>query len=597
MATKLELLAPAKNYEQGVAAIAAGADALYIGGPNFGARNAASNTVENIAALTEYAHLFGVKVYTVINTIIYEDEIAEVEKLVDDLYRVNVDALIVQDMAFAKMNTPPITLFASTQTTNLTVERVKFLEQVGFDRVILERALPLSQIKNICESTNVDIECFVHGAICVSYSGNCYMSLAVADRSANRGVCAQPCRSTYNLMNEKGDYIVREKHLLSLKDLSLEHSISDLIEAGVTSFKIEGRLKDVVYLKNSVAYYNKLINSYIDKNNEFSRASHGRSETRFMPNLKKSFSRSFTPYFINGKHDSLASLDTAKSVGEYVGEVQSVDSSGFVLKDAPLCLLTAGDGICFITHQGIFSGTYINRFSERRITPAKLDGITERTKIYRNYDKVFVDLVSGKSVMRKIDSTIKVDIDKISVTTETSLTCSIDFDYEPAQNREKAADGLKLNLAKSGDTIFNVTSVEIGDDVPFLPIGKQNELRRELLGKLLKCVSENYTVKKGAKLHAAPFGCDSLTYKANVANSYAEEFYKECGVTHIERAVELTSDFKGVELMRTSYCIRKELSMCIREGARAENLYLENNGKIFKLRFDCRECQMIIVQK
>lgn len=595
MATKLELLAPAKNYQQGVAAIDAGADALYIGGPSFGARNAASNSVEDIAMLTKYAHLFGVKVYVVINTIIYDDEIEQVEKLVHELYDAKVDALIVQDMAFAKMNIPPITLFASTQTTNLTPDRVRFLESVGFQRVILERALSLAQIKEICSSTKVDIECFVHGAICVSYSGNCYMSLAVADRSANRGVCAQPCRSTYNLMNERGDFTMRAKHLLSLKDLSLEHSIADLIESGVTSFKIEGRLKDMVYIKNSVAHYSNIINRYIETNRDFSRASYGRSEIKFTPNLNKSFSRSFTPYFIDGKQIDIASLDTAKSVGEYIGEVQSVDNSGFVFTQDPLHSLMAGDGICFTTEQGSFSGTYANRIEGRRVNPAKIDGISVKTKIYRNYDKYFIDLVSGNSVVRKIDASIKVEKDRVVLTTQTGVESVVCFDYQAAQNVDKALEGLKLNMAKSGNSIVNIVNVEVGCDVPFLPIGRQNELRRELFERAEKILLDSYVVKQGKPLKAVEIGVEKLDYKANVSNSYAKEFYKECGVKEIADAVELRLDFNEVELMRTSYCVRKELGICLKEGARKENLYIENNGRVFELKFDCGRCQMVVL--
>ncbi|MEG1934475.1 MAG: U32 family peptidase, partial [Rikenellaceae bacterium] len=551
----------------------------------------------DIAMLVEYAHMFGVKVYVAINTIIYDEEIPAVERLVRDLSSAKVDALIVQDMAFAEMDIPPIALFASTQTTNLTAERVRFLQNVGFERVILERALSLDDIREIRDVTNVDLECFIHGAICVSYSGNCYMSMAVAGRSANRGVCAQPCRSTYNLLNERGDFIMRGKHLLSLKDLSLEHSLSDLADAGVTSFKIEGRLKDDVYLKNSVAYYsNKLDDCIKNSGGRFCRASHGKSVSSFIPNLYKSFSRSFTPYFINGKIADVASLHTAKSVGQYVGEVLAVDHNGFVLKDTPLCRLTSGDGICFINADGDFSGTYVNRVSDRRITTAKIDGISENSKIYRNFDKQFVDTVSGKSVERKIDAHIQIADSKITFIT-AAVECSVGFDYEPAQNIEKATNGLKANMAKCGDSIFNIISVEITTDVPFLPISKQNELRRELFTMAQHKIIDGYIVKQGTKLKPASYGSEKVDYKANVANSLAEKFYRACGAKEIEKAVELTSSFEGVELMRMSYCIGKELGRCLKEGAKAENLYIENNGRVFRLRFDCKHCQMVIEKK
>lgn len=600
---ELELLAPARSGEFGIEAIRSGADAVYIGGPNFGARAAAASSLEEIEALVAYAHCFSAKVYVVINTILFDSEIAEVEAMVHKLYKIGVDALIVQDMAFARMNIPAIPLFASTQMTNLTIERVRQLESMGFSRIILERALSLEEISDICGSVDVDIETFIHGAICVSHSGSCYMSQYVSNRSANRGVCSQPCRSTYNLVNSKGEVLLRDKHLLSLKDLSLEHHIPGLITAGVTSFKIEGRLKDIVYLKNVTAYYNNILNSFIKENSTlYKRASYGSCKANFTPNLNKSFSRSFTSYFLGGKGGGLASFDSGKSVGEYIGEVVSVAGGSFTL-DKLSSELVAGDGLCFFTPKGAFAGSYVNVTQGRKVTPAKIDGITVGAKIYRNLDKLFVHKVSGESTERllKVDTAVDVIDGHIHLHACSESGVVADFtsadSYEPANNIERANDTIRQQMAKSGGTIFNVSSVKLLCDAPFVPMKHLNEMRRELLSLLELNISKGYKRGVGNSIKDVNLGVDKLDYKANISNHLAEEFYSACGVKSMDKAVELTHDFSDVELMRTTYCLRREIGRCLKEGADKEVLFLENNKRLFGLKFDCKLCQMVVVVK
>ncbi|MFI3315327.1 MAG: U32 family peptidase [Rikenellaceae bacterium] len=591
----LELLAPAKNYEFGVAAINCGADAVYIGAPNFGARKAASNSVEDIAKLVKYAHLFNAKVYVAFNTLIYESEIETAQRLVSSLYEIGVDALIVQDMAFAKMKIPPIRLFASTQTANITPERVKFLEGVGFERVILERALSLSSIKQICETTTMDVECFVHGAICVSYSGNCYMSQYITGRSANRGECAQPCRSAYNVVNDDDKVLMRDAHILSLKDLSLSNNIGALAQSGVKSFKIEGRLKDMVYLKNSVSHFNRVLNEFIKTEScKYKRSSLGRSIVGFESNPNKSFSRMFTSYFIDNKQQNVATITSAKSFGEYVGKVTKLTPKGVMIEKLEGVELINGDGICFVSAKGEFSGTYINGVKDNVIELARNEVATIGSKIFRNHNKKFVDMLISSTEKRLLNVVITIKDGAIEISCN-NLKWSVDYQFEAAQNIEKASEGLKQNFSKTANSIFEVERVIIECGTPpFLPIKIQNELRNSLFEAMQNMILDSYNFRHGKPLSPVTLEESSVSYKYNVANSLSREFYSECGAQTIDEAVELSGDFEGVELMRMAYCIRKEMGRCLKEKPDKQQLYLTNNSRRFKLQFDCKKCEMIV---
>lgn len=594
----IELLAPAKNYEYGVAAINAGADAVYIGAPKFGARYGATNSIDDIRRLTQYAHLFGAKVFVTLNTVLFDDELDQARVIAYSLSDVGVDALIVQDMSYLTFGLD-VPLHASTQAAALTPEKVKFYQNAGFERVILERAMSLADIKAIREVTNVELEVFVHGAICVAMSGQCYMGQAVSGRSGNRGVCSQPCRSTYTLSNERGEVLVRDKHLLSLLDLNLSDYLPQLVESGVTSFKIEGRLKDISYLKNSVAYYRRAI----DNIEGISRSSVGESVTTFEPNPIKTFSRRYTSYFIEGKTIvPIASFHTAKALGEMMGSVLGVSTNSFTMRCG--AEFSGGDGICFIDGDGRFGGTNINsacRVGEVvTIYPNVMDGIVVGATIYRNSDKKYVDEVTSAKVTRQIATRIDLFFGersyiKATDTTGESVTLYIDEALEIATNSVRAQETLKKQLSRSGDTIFRITEVSIEGDVPFMAVSRINSLRRELLEMLTDSRLAHYKRNTAHPLiYPAPYAKE-LDYKANVTNGLARQFYEKCGFERIEEGVECRGNVDGVELMTTRYCIRKEIGECLKDGGRHKELYINDGANSFKLHFDCGECRMKIM--
>lgn len=600
--TSLELLSPAKDLKTGMAAITHGADAVYIAANRFGAREKAGNPVEDIGKLSEFAHQYFARVYVTVNTIIFDNELEEVQSLINELYHVGVDAIIIQDLAILSMNIPPIALHASTQMHTNTPAKLKFLEHCGFRRVVLPRELTLSEISSFCRSTTMEKEAFIHGALCVSYSGQCYMSQNITGRSANRGECAQPCRSAYDLVDEQGNILVKNKHLLSLKDLNLTSHIEQLVDAGVTSFKIEGRLKDIAYVKNITAHYSAILNSIINRRPEFKRASSGLCEYGFEPDPEKTFNRGYTRHFINGRTANQASFDTQKSVGKPIGRVARVNPDHFEINGNEA--VHQGDGLCYFTPTGQLSGTLVNRVAGNRIFPASYpNGLCEGDTIYRNSDIEFEKQLNGKSARRWIGVRIAVSNSngklRFSATDADSTTAeyTLDDSFEKAKDWTKAVEMLIHQLSKSGDTIFRVDEVVVkGYLAPkFLPISIVNDARRMLLKNLVSERLKLHTRPARGKLHpAVPYPEQAVTYKGNISNALSQNFLKVHGATSIAEAVEVASPTAAYELMVSRYCIKFELGLCpSRQNASPTGqLFLRNNATLYPLVFDCHECQM-----
>jgi putative protease len=599
---KIELLAPAKNLETGIAAINHGADAVYIGAAQFGARQAAGNSVEDIARLVEYAHLFGVKVYVTLNTIIYDDEVASVEQLVAELYKVGVDALIVQDMGIAGMNIPPIPLHASTQMDNRTVEKAKFLAGVGFPRIVLARELSLSEIKEIHDAVpDTELEVFVHGALCVSYSGQCYASQHCFGRSANRGACAQFCRLPFDLVDAEGTVVMRDKHLLSLKDMNRSAHIEQMLDAGVTSFKIEGRLKDVSYVKNITAYYRAKLDEVFARRPEYERASYGKCAPQFTPAPEKSFSRGFTDYMLNGSKDEMTSFDTPKSKGEYMGRVKFVSRNFFTFTGKDF---NNGDGACFVSRDGRLKGFHINRVEGNRIFPQSMPQVESGDELYRNYDCDFERQLSRPDVARRmrVDLTLCENADGFVLKgiDESGLECSVSTVFEKQEARTSQRDNIVKQLGKWGNTPFEVGEVNVEFSSEwFVPSSLLSDMRRSLCEELIKRHNEEDS-REDMRLadNAIPFVEDELDYKGNVSNSHAKAFYMKHGVKSIMPAFE-NEPVDNAVVMFCKHCIKFSLGWCTKSGAKhafKEPFYLvSGDGKRFRLSFDCKECMMKVI--
>lgn len=591
---RLELIAPARDFASAKAAIDCGADAVYIGARRFGARQAAANSTTDVAEVCRYAHLFGVKIYATLNTLIFDDELTEAETVARELINAGVDALIVQDMAFLRMGLD-VELHASTQTVNDTPEKVRFLQECGFAKVVLERGLTLEQIKNIREQTSVELEAFVHGAICVGHSGDCYLSRSMGPRSGNRGACAQPCRLTYDLENEKGTKILKNAHLLSLRDLNVSARIPEFIDAGVTSFKIEGRLKETDYIINTVAHYRHILDREIARRG-LQRASAGRSTVSFTPDPERSFTRGFTEYYAAGKTRGAASFDTPKATGRYIGRVARIAHDHFEI--AARETLTAGDGICFAGGAGQLSGTNVNRVEGSQVWPNNMAGLTVGTDIYRNFDKRFADTLAAAKIRREIPVEIDVRLTSKGIFAEASDTrgtkaaAELRGDFPAAQKPEQAIDTIKTQLAKTGDTCFAVQNIRVeGRDIPFLPASQLNALRRQLLENLTTALLADYRRPVAdVENREYPYLPDP---PRDVTNRLAAEFYKDHGVADIPAPAELSADFAGQRVMTTPYCIRREIGQCLKEKPTLRSeLYLTREGYRYRLCFDCEKCMM-----
>lgn len=598
---KIELLAPAKNLECGIEAINHGADAVYIGAPKFGARAAAVNSLEDIAALVNHAHLYNARIYVTVNTILKEEELKETEEMIHALYRIGVDALIVQDMGITKLNLPPIPLHASTQMDNRTPEKVAFLKDAGFRQVVLARELSLRDIKKIHEACpDVPLEVFVHGALCVSYSGQCYVSQACFGRSANRGECAQFCRLPFSLTDAEGKVIVRDKHLLSLKDLNQSDELEQLLDAGASSLKIEGRLKDVSYVKNVTAAYRQKLDAIFARRPEFARASSGTCRFEFRPQLDKSFSRGFTHYFLHGRERDISSFDTPKSLGEEMGTLKEM--RGNYLTVAGLKSFNNGDGVCYIDEQGRLQGFRINRVDGNKLYPQEMPKIKPRTKLYRNFDQEFERLLSRKSAERKIAVSVLLADNNfgfsLTLTDEdgNSATLALPREKEPA--RTPQTDNLKTQLAKLGNTPFEAGKVDISfADNWFLPSSVLSDFRRQAVEKLIAVRRINYRREWAVwKPTVHPFPQPALTYLGNVMNSRAASFYEEHGVRRVDAAYE-KERVEDAVLMFCKHCLRYSMGWCpvhqrVRSPYKEPYFLVSNDGKRFRLEFDCKNCQM-----
>ncbi|PKO00455.1 MAG: collagenase-like protease [Chloroflexi bacterium HGW-Chloroflexi-4] len=596
----VELLAPAKDLDTGIAAINCGADAVYIGATRFGAREAAGNSLGELDALIQYAHKYWAKVYVTVNTLLYDSEIADAVLLIKQLYQCGADAVIIQDLGLLECDLPPIPIFASTQMHNHTPERVAFLEKVGIKRVILARELSLEQIQEIRRKTSIELETFIHGALCVSYSGQCTLSYAIGGRSGNRGQCAQPCRNLYSLLDGNGETIIRNRHLLSIRDLNLTDHLKGLLDAGVSSFKIEGRLKDKTYVMNTVSHYRQVIDRL-----EVKRSSSGKTTLDFEPVVAKTFNRGYSDYFILGRSGKIGSHDTPKTIGELIGKVKEVARGGFCLdENREPVLLHNGDGLSFFTAGKELTGTLVNRVDGKWIFPARLDDISPGLALYRNSDKAFLDQLKRSQPVRKIGVTMTLTQtvngyqlelqDEDGVVGKSELVC----EHQSAEKPDKAIENIHKQLTKLGETDFVCTDLKVViTPTPFLAASWLNDLRRTAVEALTNAREFQRPEVSGEIIpNDTQYPVKELTYLGNVLNEKAAAFYNRHGVTSIEPAAESGMDLRGRKVMTTKYCLRYELDACLKEkNAKVlqEPLTLvDENGRKLRLKFDCVACEM-----
>ena len=594
----IELLAPARDVKCAVDAILCGADAVYMGAPDFGARHQASNSVEDIAYVAKMAHIYKAKLYITLNTILFEEELSRARELALKLEKAGADAFIVQDMAYMRMGLS-IPLHASTQCSSSSRERVGFLAQSGFSRVVLERALSISQIRQISQAVDVELEAFVHGALCVSESGKCYFSRATSLRSGNRGTCSQPCRLSYDLENGSGDKIMTGKYLLSMKDLNLSNRVGEMLDAGISSFKIEGRLKDSLYIRNVVSFYRHLLDEQIAKREDCRRSSMGISRIDFVPDLRRSFSRDFTEYFFDGKTRGVASLDTPKSKGEYIGKVVFASHDGIRIENSQ-CLVP-GDGICFGL-DGEFTGTYVNSTSEHLIRLQSDAVPTVGTKVYRNFSQEFSKKVLSSQPLRKIPIRITLthrdNILSITFELDGESKYRKDFPLEwvEPKKKEKNAELLKENLSKLGNTPFEAEEIVSDGEIGFVAQSLLSVFRREMV---------EYVISKRIVGAGAPYsgekpslGLSHVSEFENVTNSQARQFYLDHGAKIVEQGLDMLTSLTEKTVLQSDYCIRREIGECLRQNSKLEEpLYLVRGNHRFLLNFDCRNCRMSLIQK
>lgn len=627
---KIELLAPAKNLECGIAAIDHGADAVYIGAAQFGARQTAGNSTDDIAELTRYAHQFGAAVYVTVNTIVYEKELAALEHLLKQLVEMGVDAILVQDMAvleiYKKLKAEYVArgyrmpaLHASTQTDNRSADKVKWLKENGFERVVLARELSLEEITDIHKAhPDVELEAFVHGALCVSYSGACYASQYFFNRSANRGECAQFCRMAFDLKDSDGETLIEDSYLLSLKDMCQLDRLGDLLEAGVCSLKIEGRLKDANYVKNVVATYSEALNAYIAKHTgKYCRSSYGRCTYTFTPALEKTFNRGFTHYFFNGRQKDISSFNTPKAMGEYVGYVKEIRRGSFNV--AGTAMFANGDGLCFFNRQKKLEGFRVNRVENNRLFPLTMPkNLEPGMALYRNNDIEFERTMQGKTATRKLQVRFVVDVVDgkltFTATDECGRSANVVLNETPEKAQKSQHDNIVKQLEKLGNTVWTANEISINNsaDEFFIPSSRLAAVRRELLEALENTPVANHTDKQAVGETATnSVNANNTVYAdtiniANVANTTAQNYYATHGVKNAPKAFELNSDYKAGSttapsavppLMTCRYCLRYALGYCVKNGGKRptwhEPLHLEaKNGIRVRLAFNCAKCQM-----
>ena len=603
---KIELLAPAKDAEVGIAAINHGADAVYIGGPSFGAREKASNSIADIERLCRHAALYDAKVYVTLNTLLYIGELERARLLAYDCWNAGVDALIVQDMQLLQLDLPPIPLHASTQCDNLTVERVQQLEGLGFSQVVLGRELSLKQIKEIREKTTVPLEFFVHGALCVSHSGRCYLSQCIGNRSANRGACAQPCRLPWDLLDSDGKVLIKNRHLLSLKDLNNSAHLEELMDAGITSFKIEGRMKEADYVKNVTAFYRQKLDEIFERRTEYVQSSRGHCHFNFEVNPEKSFNRGFTDFFINGRQKDIGAPFTPKSMGEFIGEVTWCNP--LRMEIATDKTLHNGDGLCFLNEDNELAGLradVVNAPNGRevpwRVSTNRPHGAHRGAKIYRNYDIEWQKQVEASNGNRKID------IDLSLAETETgyefyatlpancqlpTVNYQLSTEKIPATNPEKATDNIRKKALQWGDTPFNPVNLELKFDVPrLIPASVIGEMKRRLVEKLTDALIDAHQVHRSMRRLEAENPMD--TPQLQTANSQLSTI--NCQLSTFNSQLLTDPDEIPDHLMTCHHCIRYANGLCSKEtGQKAEPLFIRNGSHIFRLEFDCKNCLMYI---
>ncbi|PKG74149.1 collagenase-like protease [Shewanella sp. Choline-02u-19] len=610
---RLELLAPAKNADFGIEAIRHGADAVYIGGPAFGARASAGNSVEDIARLCTFAHQYHAQVFVAINTILMnEGELDAAQKLIWQVYEAGADALIVQDMGILQLDLPPIALHASTQMDNRNPEKVAFLEQVGFSQVVLARELGLSQIRDVAAKTNMQIEFFIHGALCVAYSGLCNLSHSFSNRSANRGECSQLCRLPGDLKTRQGDVLAKNEHLLSLKDNNQTDNLEALIDAGVRSFKIEGRLKDLSYVKNVTAHYRQELDKIIARRPEFNASSHGRSEHSFTPDPEKTFNRGKTDYFVHERSQGMNDFRSPKYIGEEVAKVKRIEKDFIeVTSDTSF---NNGDGLCFFPSNFAeakqsddkLKGMRVNRVDGLKLfllrMPKELKvGMT----IYRNHNQAFEAVLAKESAKRiiEVDLLLADTIDGVSLTMTDiyghSAVQSLVFEKTAATDVEKALKGLRKQLGKLGSTDFTARKMNIETaQTWFIPTSVLNGLRRDTVAALEQTRVNDYQRPKAWKYNQeAVYPVKHLSYLGNVANDKAKAFYQRHGVVEIQDTYEKNGITEDVPLMVTKHCLRFNFNLCPKEvpGIKADPMILEIGKDVLKLVFDCPKCEMLVV--
>jgi 23S rRNA 5-hydroxycytidine C2501 synthase len=626
---QLELLAPARNLDIGIEAIHHGADAVYIGGPSFGARSTADNSVADISRLVQHAHRFHSRIFVTLNTILRDDELEGARKLAWQLYDAGVDALIIQDMGLLEIDLPPIQLHASTQTDIRTPEKAKFLQDAGLSQIVLARELTLPQIAAIRDAVDTDktiIEFFVHGALCVAYSGQCYISHAHTGRSANRGDCSQACRLPYEVKDSQGRIVAHDKHVLSMKDNNQSENLRQLIDAGCRSFKIEGRYKDMAYVKNITAHYRKLFDEILNERPELAPASHGKASFSFTPDPNQNFNREFTDYFVQGRKEDIGAFDTPKNPGQSIGWVTRVAADHLEIStDEPTAVLHNGDGLCYYDLQKELVGLQINRAEPAsakghwKLWPKDpMDGFKDLRKgvqVNRNRDMSWVRTLDKKSAERRIGVWMKLSEAEsglqLQLTDEAGFSgqATLPLAWQAPKDEASAATKLEQQLAKLGETIFEPLQVQLDLSRPwFVPPSQLNALRRDAVAAL-----ESDRIKGLNRLPRAqpveppaPYPEDTLTYLANVFNDKARQFYAKHGVQVIAAAYEAQEEHGEVSLMITKHCVRYSLSLCPKQAKgvtgvqgtiRAEPLQLINGKEKLTLRFDCKPCEMHVVGK
>lgn len=599
---RLELLAPARDIFIGKTAIDNGADAVYIGSPAFGARKAAANSIADIRALADYAHRFYCKVYVTFNTLLYDSELMEAEKLIRQLYEAGVDALIIQDMGILKMDIPPIALHASTQMHNYDLQKIVFLDRLGFQRIVLARELSLEQLRSVRRQVKAELEVFIHGALCVSLSGQCYLSHHLSGRSANRGECMQACRMKWTLEDRDGKVLLKDKYLLSLKDLNLTGYISDLAAIGIDSFKIEGRLKDENYVANIVNHYHSLLSGIVKQEKDGpERVGSGEITAGFVADPAKSFNRGFTDYFVRGRQQGLVNMDTPKSVGKYIGKVKRMQGNRVWVETEQL--LHNGDGLCYPGPDGEWKGIRVNVAGGDCIECNEVPALYPGMVLYRNYDRLFVSQVEKKKAERRIRVTFRVTVEEgkldLYAEDEDGITVSLQPEevFETARD-ERQRERLTEQLKKCGESDYVCQVVFYEGETVFVPSARINSFRRSLLERLSEKRAQRRKREDREKPARPVVWKEKIGWQENVTNRLAEQFYREHGAREVQAGFETGSPEKNRELMHTRYCLLYELGYCRKAGKVTGfhfPLFLCHAQKRFRLEFDCENCFMKIL--